>query len=315
MLPASAMSVLAAAPRTGWRAMLPESERLGEMGIRLALTIVAAFLAQRLFFLVVGRIEEVVRRTGHHSAAAKQRASTVGSVLRNLITTLIVIFAVIHALEIFGWDVKPILAGAGIVGVALGFGAQTLVRDLIAGFFILAEDQFAVGDLIEIDNKPATVETITLRSTTLRDFNGFVHFVPNGEMKVVTNRSRGWQRIAIDVPIATNSDLDAALRACRQVAEKMNADPKWRDRLLDPIDVWGIESLGPSETVIRIVLRAKPGPDAPETSRELRRRLHDALGAAGHRYRTTREVVIAPDDPRTPPRIDDSKTPPPTVRS
>lgn len=310
---ASAMRVLAAAaPRTGWRAVMPESERLVEMGIRLSFTIVAAFLAQRLLFLVVGRIEEVVRRTGHHSAAAKQRASTVGSVLRNLVTTLIVVFAVIHALEVFGWDVKPILAGAGIVGVALGFGAQTLVRDLIAGFFILAEDQFAVGDLIEIDAKPATVESITLRSTTLRDFNGFVHYVPNGEMKVVTNRSRGWQRVAIDVPIATNSDLDAALRACRDVVTKMNADPKWRERLLDPIDVWGIESLGPSETVIRIVLRAKPGPDAPETSRELRRRLHDALGAAGHRYRTAREVVIAPDDPKTPPRIDESQALPRT---
>ena len=315
MLFALAMSVFAAAPRTGWRAVMPESERLGEMGIRLSFTIVAAFLAQRLLFLVVGRIEEVVRRAGHHSAAAKQRANTVGSVLRNLVTTLIVIFAVIHALEVFGWDVKPILAGAGIVGVALGFGAQTLVRDLIAGFFILAEDQFAVGDLIEIDAKPATVESITLRSTTLRDFNGFVHFVPNGEMKVVTNRSRGWQRVAIDVPIATNSDLDAALRACRDVVSKMNSDPKWRDRLLDPIDVWGIESLGPAETVIRIVLRAKPGPDAPETSRELRRRLHDALGAAGHRYRTTREVVIAPDDPKTTPRIDEPTTSAPNVRS
>lgn len=304
MLVFPAMSLLAAAPRTGWRAMLPESERLIHMGVSLAFTVLAAFVAQRLLFLVVGRIEEVVKRTGAHSPAAKQRASTIGQVLRNMITTLIGAFAVIHALEIFGWDVKPILAGAGIVGVALGFGAQTLVRDLIAGFFILAEDQFSVGDLIEIDTKPATVEAITLRSTTLRDFNGFVHYVPNGEMKVVTNRSRGWQRIAVDVPIASNSDLDAALRACKQVVERMNSDPNWRERLLDPIEVWGIESLGPSETVIRIVLRARPGPDAPETSRELRRRLHDGLAAAGHSYRTAREVVIASNDPKIPPRTE-----------
>jgi small conductance mechanosensitive channel len=180
--------------------------------------------------------------------------------------------------------------------VALGFGAQTLVRDVIAGFFILAEDQFSVGDLIEINGRAATVEAITLRSTTLRDFNGYVHFVPNGEMKIVTNRSRGWQRLAVDVPVATGADLDSALAACRKVTDAMNADPHWRERLMDPIDLWGIESLGPTETVIRLVLRAKPGPDAPEVSRELRRRLHAALTSAGHRYRSAREVVITPDD-------------------
>lgn len=290
--------VLAAAARTGWRAALPETEKLVEMGARIALTIVVAFIAQRLLFLVIGRIEHVVRRSAQHSEAARQRASTVGQVLRNMVTTLVATAAVIHVLAVLGWDVKPILAGAGILGVALGFGAQTLVRDLIAGFFILAEDQYSVGDLIEIENKPATVEAITLRATTLRDFHGYVHFVPNGEMKVVTNRSRGWHRIAVDVPIATGADVESALATCRRVAEEMNAEPAWRSRLLDPIETWGIESLGPSETVIRLVLRARPGPDAPEVSRELRRRLHDALGAAGHRYRTAREVVIAPPDER-----------------
>jgi moderate conductance mechanosensitive channel len=291
---------LLATPRTGWRAILPETEKLGEIGLRVLLTLVAAFVAQRLLFLLVGRIEKVVRQAGHESEASRQRASTVGQVLRNFITTLVGIAALVHALAILGWDVKPILAGAGIVGVALGFGAQTLVRDLIAGFFILAEDQFSVGDLIEINGRAATVEAITLRSTTLRDFNGYVHFVPNGEMKVVTNRSRGWQRLAVDVPIATGADLESALAACHEVAGAMNGDPKWRERLMDPIDVWGIESLGPTETVIRLVLRAKPGPDAPEVSRELRRRLHEALGEAGHRYRSAREVVIASDEPRRP---------------
>ena len=307
MIPATASIVLAATPRTGWRSMLPESEKLAEMSLSLALTLLAAFIAQRLLFLVVGRIEHVVRRAGNHAAAAEQRAKTLGQVLRNMITTIVASAALIHALEIFGWDVKPILAGAGILGVALGFGAQTLVRDLIAGFFILAEDQFSVGDLIEIDGKPATVEAITLRSTTLRDFNGFVHYVPNGEMKVVTNRSRGWQRIAVDVPVATTANVDDALTVCRKVVDAMNVDPRWRERLLDPIDVWGIESLGPSETVIRIVVRARPGPDAPEASRELRLRLHDALVAAGHRYRSTREIVIAPEEPRIPPRTEGAR--------
>lgn len=295
----AAILLVAHAARTGWRAILPETEKLAEMGGRVLITLVAAFVAQRLLFLLIGRIETVVRRAGHDSDASRQRASTVGQVLRNFITTIVGVAAFVHVLAILGWDVKPILAGAGILGVALGFGAQTLVRDVIAGFFILAEDQFSVGDLIEVNGKAATVEAITLRSTTLRDFNGYVHFVPNGEMKIVTNRSRGWQRLAIDVPVATGADLDSALAACRREADAMNADPKWRERLMDPVDLWGIESLGPNESVIRLVVRAKPGPDAPEVSRELRRRLHAALTAAGHKYRSAREVVISPDDAAT----------------
>ena len=296
-----AIPVVLLAARTGWRKMIPETEKLGEMGWRVLVTLVAAFVAQRVLFLVVSRLEKALLRAGLESEASRQRASTVGHVLRNLITTLVGVAVLIHVLDILGWDVKPILAGAGILGVALGFGAQTLVRDVIAGFFILAEDQFSVGDLIEIGSKPATVEAITLRVTRLRDFNGYVHFVPNGELKVVTNRSRGWQRVAVDVPVATGADINTALAEARRVAEAMNAEPAWRGRLIDPIELCGIESLGPTETVIRLVLRARPGPDAPEVSRELRRRLHDALTAAGHRFRSAREVVIAPDDaePRT----------------
>ncbi len=292
MHPLHAAFVAAAA--TGWRALLPETEKLAEMGGRILLTLLGGFVAQRLLFLVVGRLERVVRRSGDASEAASQRASTVGQVLRNFITSLIAAAVLVHSLAILGWDVKPLLAGAGILGVALGFGAQTLVRDMIAGIFILAEDQYSVGDLIEIGGKPATVEAITLRATTLRDFNGYVHFVPNGEMKIVTNRSRGWQRLAVDVPVATGADLDGAIAACRAAATSMNADPAWRARLLDPIEVWGIESLGPTETLIRVVLRAKPGPDAPEVSRELRRRIHEALSEAGHAFRSAREVLLAP---------------------
>jgi small conductance mechanosensitive channel len=114
-----------------------------------------------------------------------------------------------------------LLAGAGIVGLAVGFGAQTLVRDVIAGVFILLENQFAVGDIIEIAGKPATVEAVTVRSTTLRDYNGYVHFVPNGEMKIVTNRSRGWNRVFIDVVVAGDQDADRAL-------ESRSAARQWR---------------------------------------------------------------------------------------
>jgi len=174
--------------------------------------------------------------------------------------------------------------------VALGFGAQTLVRDMIAGLFIIAQDQFGVGDLIEVNGRIGTVEQLSVRSTTLRDFNGYLLFVPNGEMKIVINRSRGWNRIAVDVPVAAGADLERALDECRAVVARMNADSAWRDRLLDPIDVWGVETLGPNEVQIRMVVRAHPGGDGPEAARELRRRIHAALADANIRTTLPREM-------------------------
>jgi small conductance mechanosensitive channel len=201
---------------------------------------------------------------------------------------------VIYSLAVLGWDVRPLLAGAGILGVALGFGAQTLVRDIIAGIFVLAEDQFSVGDLIEVNGKAATVEALTVRSTTLRDFNGHLHFVPNGEMKIVINRSRGWSRLAVDVPIAADQDVERALQECERVAAAMNNDTTWRGRLLDPVEVWGVEGLTGAEALVRLVVRARPGPDAPEVARELRRRIVRGMTAANVRMSTLRDITIRP---------------------
>ena len=221
-----------------------------------------------------------------------QRAHTLGQILRNLLTVFVAGAALIYALAIMGWDVKPLLAGAGIVGIALGFGAQTLVRDVIAGVFILAENQYSVGDLIEINGKAATVEALTVRSTMLRDFNGYVHFVPNGEMKIVTNRSRDWNRVAVDVVIAADESIDEAIEVCRKVLHAFNADPKWRERLLDPVELWGVESMSGQEAILRCVVRSIPGPGAPEAARELRRQLHRALAEAGVRTGAKREFAM-----------------------
>ncbi|HEY2953619.1 MAG TPA: mechanosensitive ion channel family protein [Candidatus Eisenbacteria bacterium] len=274
--------------------MLPEPDRLADIGIRLALTIVAAFLLQRLLYLVVGRIEKVVIRAGRGAHEVESRARTLGQILRSLITVVVVAGAVIHGLAVLGWNVAPLLAGAGIVGVALGFGAQTLVRDVIAGLFILGENQFSVGDVIEIDGKPAVVEALRLRASTLRDFNGYVHYVPNGELKTVTNRSRGWTRVAVDVPVASDQSLEKALEICRRVVNAMNADPAWVPRLLDAVELWGVESLTREEAQIRIVIRARPGDDAPEAARSLRLATHRALTDAGIRSALSRDIVITP---------------------
>ena len=182
------------------------------------------------------------------------------------------------------------------MGVAVGFGAQTVIRDGIAGLFILAEDQFAVGDVIEINGAPATVEDIAVRSTTLRDGNGYVHFVPNGEIRSVTNRSRGWNRATADVMIASDEDSDRALEVCRATVAAFNADTTWRGRLLDPAEVWGIESLTEDGVRVRISARTRPGADSALAARELRRRLHQALRDAGIVWGPRRPLRARPNE-------------------
>ncbi|HTM58378.1 MAG TPA: mechanosensitive ion channel family protein [Candidatus Udaeobacter sp.] len=273
--------------------VLPAPDVLADMGWRIAITIVIAFIVQRLLFLLWGRLAALMIRAAHDQHEAVQRATTLKHILRHLTTVVVALAVLIRSLDVLGWDVKPLLAGAGILGVALGFGAQTLVRDWIAGIFILVENQFSVGDTVEIDKRPAVVEALTVRSTTLRDFNGYLHFVPNGEMKVVTNRSRGWNRLAVDVPVRAGQDLDRALQRCRAIAEEMNGDPTWKERLLEPIHVWGIERLGADAVVIRLVVRGRPGGDVAEAARELRRRVHDALAEAGVQYPSAAAAAAA----------------------
>jgi moderate conductance mechanosensitive channel len=261
------------------------------MGLKIALVLIVAIVVQRVLFALVARTERLIHRSGYVAEAAEQRARTLGHILRNLITTLLAIGVVVQILAILGWDVRPLLAGAGIVGVALGFGAQTLVRDVIAGMFILAENQYSVGDLIEVNGRPATVEAITARSTTLRDFNGFVHFVPNGEMKTVVNRSRGWNRATVDIGIPIGQNVDQALALCRRAAQEMSTEGHWRERLLEPVQVLGLDSVAGADVIVRMIVKARPGGDLPEASRELRLRAVRALSTAGIQ---TTPVAAAP---------------------
>ena len=279
--------------------LLPPPEVMAQMGLRIAYTLVVAFLVQRALFVLWARLADLLSSRAQDQHAAVQRAQTLKHILRHLTTLVVSMVAVIHSLDVMGWDVKPLLAGAGILGVALGFGAQTLVRDWIAGIFILIENQFGVGDVVEVGGRPGTVEALTVRSTTLRDFNGYLHFVPNGEMKVVINRSRGWNRLAVDVAVRAGQDLDRALECCREVASAMNADPAWQSRLLEPIHVWGIERLGADAVVIRLVVRARPGGEVAEAARELRRRIHHALARAGIQYPSAPPSLVGPDADRT----------------
>ena len=176
--------------------------------------------------------------------------------------------------------IGPILAGFGILGLAVSFGAQSLVKDIISGFFMLLENQFGVGDVIEAAGKSGSVERMTLRVVVLRDLQGRLHIIPNGEIKSITNMTAGWARAVVDVGIGYGADLDRALVVVTDEAKKFDDDPEWKGRLDGPIEVPGVEQLGESGVVIRILIRTIAGSQWA-AAREFRRRLKLRLDREG----------------------------------
>src|SRR6478672_12441962 len=171
----------------------------------------------------------------------KKRMDTLDGLGANTLQFFIVIIAGLMILGTIGLDIGPAVAGLGVVGIAVGFGAQSLVRDYLNGSLILIENQFGRGDVIRVAGVSGTVEDFTLRRTTLRDLDGVVHTVPNGEVKVASNRTRTWARINQDVTVAFGTDIDAAIRVVEELGRQMAADPVWRRRILEPPRVERVE--------------------------------------------------------------------------
>jgi small conductance mechanosensitive channel len=187
---------------------------------------------------------------------------------------------VLTVLEILGVNLGPLIAGAGIAGVALGFGAQSLVRDFLTGMFMLMEDQYGVGDVIDAGVATGTVEGVSLRTTRLRDVDGVVWHVPNGTILRVGNKSQQWARAVIDVPVTLQADTATADEVIRQVADEVWHDPDYASIILAEPSVLGVESLAPGRVVIRVVVRTRPQ-EQWRVERELRKRIKAALDEAG----------------------------------
>jgi len=209
-----------------------------------------------------------------------QRAHTIGAVLRSVASILIWSIAVLTMLEELGVNLAPLLAGAGIAGIALGFGAQSLVRDFVSGLFMLLEDQFGVGDVIDTGVAVGTVEGVALRTTRLRDADGVVWHVPNGVITRVGNKSQQWSRALVDVTIAYDADVSAAVDVIRGATEAVWHEPEFASRILAEPLVLGVESVIPGAVIVRITARTRPQ-EQPEVEREIRLRVKAALEAAG----------------------------------
>ena len=211
---------------------------------------------------------------------AAARAQTIGDVLRSFLVVAIWITAVITVLGAFNINLGPLIAGAGIAGIALGFGAQNLVRDFLSGIFMLLEDQYGVGDVINVGEATGIVESVSLRTTRLRSVDGTVWYVPNGEIKRVGNMSQHWSRALLDVAIAYDTDLDHATRVIKRTADELAGDPEWAPLILSEPEVWGLEQWGESQMTVRLVVQTVPL-EQWKVSRELRRRLKVAFDEAG----------------------------------
>jgi moderate conductance mechanosensitive channel len=209
-----------------------------------------------------------------------QRARTIGLVLSNLITAGLTISALIAILSELGIAIGALAAGAGILGAALGFGAQSLVKDFLAGLFIVVEDQFGVGDFVDLGTATGVVESIRLRVTQVRDSEGTVWYVRNGEILRVGNTSQGWSRIILDLPLAYDSDLDKAKKALEAAALKVSELPGMKTGMIGKAEVWGVQALAGEGIVFRMVQQVRPS-KKDAIARALRLEVKKSLDKAG----------------------------------
>jgi small conductance mechanosensitive channel len=228
--------------------------------------------------------------TGAISLRASARAETLGLVLRSVASFVIWTIASVTVLGELGINLGPLVAGAGVVGVALGFGAQSLVRDFLAGFFILIEDQYGVGDIVDAGEASGTIEAVSLRTTRLRDVQGTVWHVPNGQIVRVGNMSQQWARALLDVSIAYGSNISHAEGVIKGVADGVWRDQAWAGQILEEPEVWGVEDLGPDGISIRLVVKTQPSKQF-NVMRELRSRIKVALDEAGVEIPTVQRTI------------------------
>lgn len=247
----------------------------------------------------------IVKRSDDGDATSlsygEKRAQTVSGLLRGVGRIIILVFVVILTLDTY-LDIGPLLAGAGIIGLAISFGAQSLVKDVIAGFFILLEHQFDVGDVIEVAGKSGTVERMSLRVVMLRDVSGTLHIIPNGQIATVSNQTRGWSRAVIDLDIDYSNDVERAMEVLRDEAREFATEPRWSARLDGPPEVIGLQAMGNDAATIRVLLRTHPGRQW-EVGREFRLRAKRRLDREGFSAPTaTRTVVVRQEDNGMPSR-------------
>jgi small conductance mechanosensitive channel len=262
--------------------------------LRIALIIGIAYLGLRLLRVAFNRLETLLNRAAAAAevtpGAATKRVLTLMSVLWTIVVGLVWFVVVLMTLGQLGVNVTPVLAGAGIVGLAIGFGAQNLVKDLVSGFFLILENQVRVGDVAIINGTGGLVEAISFRTIVLRDEAAVVHVFPNGSINTLSNMTKDWSAYVISVNVAYKEDPDRVADVMRRVAEEMYAEPRYRSAMLESIEIFGVDGFTESAVTIKARLKTQPLQQFA-IGREYRRRLKKAFDTAGIEMPGSQRVV------------------------
>lgn len=260
--------------------------------IRAMLFIAAAYLLLHLGRAIGRKLFSMAEVHREGDPEARKRVETLRRIANYMFTVIVASLTAISVMADLGVSIAPFLATAGIAGVAIGFGAQSLVKDYFTGLVLLLENQIRIGDSVEIGGKSGTVDEVTLRYVRLRDYQGAVHYIPNGTISAVTNSSRGYAYAVLDVRVPYEYNVDAVLAEMREVAEKMANEERFADRMLEPLEIAGVEAL--EEYSVRVRARVKVRPtDASSVRRELLRRFKLDLDQRGM------PLQLAPSAPET----------------
>jgi small conductance mechanosensitive channel len=257
------------------------SSWLTTSGIKIIGILITLIILSQMSKWIVKWLERLIREKDPLQAVeARKRAQTLGKILRHALLTVIAFVAVLMILGELGIQLGPLLATAGVGAVALGFGAQSLVKDVISGFFIILENQYRIGDAIDVAGVSGLVESVSLRKTVLRDLEGRVHTIPNGEIKMVTNLSKEWSRAVVDIGISYREDIDQIITVLSGIGKELADEEPYKSAILEPMQILGVEQFKESEIIIRMIVKTVPLKQW-EVSRELRRRIKNRFDEKG----------------------------------
>ncbi|MFZ3214066.1 MAG: mechanosensitive ion channel family protein [Terriglobales bacterium] len=266
---------------------------------KIVLVLAVAIVLARLLKLVTGKLATFSRREKLPTALRAQQLRTLAGILNSVGIAVIVFLAAMQILPLLGINMGPLLASAGVAGLAIGFGAQTLVHDVINGFFILMENQYDIGDVVRIGGVSGVVESMTLRRTVLRDDTGAVHTVPNSEIKIVSNLTRDWAQVALHISVDYRENSDRILELLKQVGNEVRNDPNYAALLVADPEVPGIERVSGGEVDYLMLIKTRPGQQDAVT-RELRRRIKECFQQNNVQPGNPNRVYVMDGPPGTP---------------
>ena len=249
-------------------------------GAKIFAIVIISFIVIRVARIVINRSRDRIALKTREDIEKAKRTETLAGLFEKTIRAIILTAASLMILESLGINIGPLLAGAGVVGLAVGFGAQSLVKDVISGFFILLENHMNVGDVVDIAGQAGLIESINLRVTTLRDYSGNVHIIPNGQILVLTNMTKEFSRAVLEIGVAYKENIDEVMQVMKDVAGEMADDPDFSDRILRPMEMSGLDSFGDSSVNIKARIDTRPC-EQWNVAREYRRRLKKAFDEKG----------------------------------